>query len=91
VIVAISERRSVLPWALWERWLREALRCRAHRRHHPQAFYRTWRLVAFDGTPVQRLPTPLKLLSQLTKASTRRGKAAFAKNHDVRAPGDRVA
>jgi hypothetical protein len=27
---AISERRSVLPWALWERWLRDALRCRAH-------------------------------------------------------------
>ena len=75
---AISERRSVLPWALWERWLREALRCRAHRRHHPQAFYRTWRLVAFDGTQFSVTNTP-QLLSQLTKASTRRGKAAFAK------------
>lgn len=75
---AISERRSVLPWALWERWLRDALRCRAHRRHHPQAFYRTWRLVAFDGTQFSVTNTP-QLLSQLTKASTRRGKAAFAK------------
>ena len=37
---AIFERRLVLPWALWERWLRDALRCRAHRRQHPEAFYR---------------------------------------------------
>ena len=75
---AISERRSVLPWALWERWLRDALRCRAQRRHHPDAFYRAWRLVAFDGTQFSVTNTP-QLLSQLTKASSRRGKAAFAK------------
>jgi hypothetical protein len=75
---AISERRSVLPWALWERWLRDALRCRAHRRHHPDAFYRAWRLAAFDGTQFSVTNTP-QLLSQLTKASSRRGKAAFAK------------
>lgn len=47
---AIAERRSVLPWALWEHWLREALRSTAHRRRHPEAFYRGWRLVAIDGT-----------------------------------------
>ena len=75
---AISERRSVLPWALWERWLRDALRCRAHRHHHPEAFYRAWRLVAFDGTQFSVTNTP-QLLSQLVKASSRRGKAAFAK------------
>jgi hypothetical protein len=75
---AISERRSVLPWALWERWLRDALRCRAHRRHHPEAFYRTWRLMALDGTQFSVSNTP-QLLSQLPKASSRRGQAAFAK------------
>ena len=75
---AIAERRSVLPWALWERWLRDALRCRAQRRHHPEAFYRAWRLVAFDGTQFSVTNTP-QLLRQLVKASSRRGKAAFAK------------
>jgi hypothetical protein len=75
---AISERRSVLPWALWERWLRDALRCRAQRRRHPDAFYRAWRLVALDGTQFSVTNTP-QLLSQLVKASSRRGKAAFAK------------
>jgi len=75
---AISERRSVLPWALWERWLRDALRCRAHRRHHPEAFYQGWRLVAFDGTQFSLTNTP-QLLGQLRKAASRRGKAAFAK------------
>jgi hypothetical protein len=75
---AISERRSVLPWALWERWLRDALRCRAHRRHHPEAFYRTWRLMALDGTQFSVSNTP-QLLSQLPKAASRRGQAAFAK------------
>ena len=75
---AISERRSVLPWALWERWLRDALRCRAHRRRQPEAFYQAWRLVAFDGPQFSLTNTP-QLLGQLRKASSRRGKAAFAK------------
>jgi hypothetical protein len=75
---AISERRSVLPWALWEHWLRDALRCRAQRRRHPDAFYRAWRLVAIDGTQFSVTNTP-QLLSYLVKASSRRGKAAFAK------------
>jgi hypothetical protein len=75
---AIAERRAVLPWALWERWLRDALHSRAHRRQHPEAFYRAWRLVAFDGTQFSVTNTP-QLLRQFAKASSRRGKAAFAK------------
>jgi len=67
-----------LPWALWERWLRDALRCRAHRRRQPEAFYQAWRLVAFDGPQFSLTNTP-QLLGQLRKASSRRGKAAFAK------------
>lgn len=75
---AIAERRSVLPWALWEHWLRQGLRARAHRRRHPEAFYRGWRLAAIDGTQFSVSNTP-ETLGQLAKASSRRAKAAFAK------------
>src|SRR6266542_3770584 len=75
---AIAERRSVLPWALWEHWLREALRSTAHRRQHPEAFYRGWRLVAIDGTQFSVSNTP-QTSKELIKASSRRAKAAFAK------------
>jgi hypothetical protein len=56
----------------------EALRSTAHRRRHPEAFYRSWRLVAIDGTQYSLSNTP-QTLGQLTKASSRRAKAAFAK------------
>lgn len=75
---SISDRRAVLPWALWERWLRDALRATAHRRRHPEAFYRGWRLVAIDGTQFSVSNTP-QTVGQLVKASSRRAKAAFAK------------
>jgi Transposase DDE domain len=75
---AIAERRSILPWALWERWLRDALRSTAHRRRHPEAFYRGWRLVAIDGTQYSVSNTP-QTSKELVKASSRRAKAAFAK------------
>lgn len=74
----IAERRSVLPWALWERFLRDALRATAHRRRHPEAFYRGWRLVAIDGTQFSVSNTP-QTAKQLAKASSRRAQAAFAK------------
>lgn len=75
---AIAERRSVLPWALWERWLRDALRPLAQRRRHPEAFYRGWRLVAIDGTQYSVSNTP-QTLGRMAKASSRRAQAAFAK------------
>jgi hypothetical protein len=75
---SIAERRSVLPWALWEHWLRDALRSTAHRRRHPEAFYRGWRLVALDGTQYSVSNTP-QTSKELVKASSRRAKAAFAK------------
>jgi hypothetical protein len=75
---AIAERRSVLPWTLWDRWLRDALRSTAHQRRHPEAFYRSWRLVAIDGTQFSVSNTP-QTVGQLVKASSRRAKAAFAK------------
>jgi hypothetical protein len=75
---AIAERRSVLPWALWEHWLRAALRSTAHQRRQPEAFYRGWRLVAIDGTQFSVSNTP-QTLGKLAKASSRRAQAAFAK------------
>ncbi len=68
----------MLPWTLWEQWLRQALRARAQRRRQPEAFYRSWRLVALDATQFNVSNTP-QTLGQLAKASTRRAKAAFAK------------
>jgi hypothetical protein len=75
---SISERRSVLPWALWEHWLRDALRATAHQRRHPEAFYQGWRLVAIDGTQFSVSNTP-QTKGELVKACSRRAKAAFAK------------
>ena len=75
---AIAERRAVLPWALWERWLRDALGPHAQRRRHPEAFYRGWRLVAVDGTQFSVSNTP-QVLGQIVKAASRRAEAAFAK------------
>jgi hypothetical protein len=75
---AIAERRAVLPWALWERWLRDALRSTAQRRRHPEAFYRGWRLIAIDGTQFSVANTP-QTVGRLVKASSRRAQAAFAK------------
>src|SRR3989304_2964195 len=45
-----SERRQRLPWEVFTALMRRGLRPRAHRRRHPDAFWRDWRLVALDGT-----------------------------------------
>ena len=58
--------------------MRDALRSTAHRRRHPEAFYRGWRLVAVDGTQFSVSNTP-QTSKELVKARSRRAKAAFAK------------
>jgi hypothetical protein len=58
--------------------LRRVLRPRAHRRRHPDAFWRDWRLVALDGTQFSVANTP-QVLATFVKSRTRRGRAAFAK------------
>jgi hypothetical protein len=73
-----SERRQRLPWELFVDLMRRVLRPRAHRRRHPDAFWRTWRLVALDGTQFSVSNTP-SVLATFVKARTRRGRAAFAK------------
>lgn len=72
-----SDRRTRLPWEIFADLLRRALRPRATRRHLT-AFWRGWRLVALDGTQFSLTNTP-QVTATVTKAKTRRGRAAFAK------------
>ncbi len=73
-----SDRRQRLPWEIVAELLRRALRPRATPRQHREAFWRGWRLVALDGTQFSLSNTP-QVATSLTKARTRRGRAAFAK------------
>jgi hypothetical protein len=54
------------------------LRPRATPRQHREAFWRGWRLVGLDGTQFSLINTP-QITATVTKARTRRGRAAFAK------------
>lgn len=73
-----SDRRLRLPWEIFAELMRRALRPRATPRQHREAFWRGWRVVALDGTQFSLINTP-QVTATLTKARTRRGRAAFAK------------
>jgi hypothetical protein len=73
-----SDRRQRLPWEVFAELMRRALRARATRRRHPEAFWRGWRVLALDGTQFSLANTP-RVLAARTKARSRRGRAAFAK------------
>lgn len=73
-----SDRRLRLPWEIFAELMRRALRPRATRAQHRDAFWRGWRLVALDATQHSLINTPA-ITTTLTKARTRRGRAAFAK------------
>jgi Transposase DDE domain len=73
-----SDRRARLPWQVFGDLMRRALRPRARRRAHPEAFWRGWRLLGLDGTQFSLTNTP-QIKHTLQKAKTRRGRAAFAK------------
>lgn len=72
-----ADRRARLPWAIFADLMRRVLRPKATRRQ-PEAFWRGWRLVALDGTTFSVTNTP-QVTGTVTKARTRRGRAAFAK------------
>lgn len=75
---AASERRQALPWEVFVRLMRAALRPLATKKAHPEAFYRGWRLLGIDGVQFSLNNTPeIKRASR--KAKSRRGRAAFAK------------
>jgi hypothetical protein len=73
-----ADRRARLPWQIFADLMQRALRPRATRRQHRDAFWRGWRLLALDGTQFSLINTPA-ILATCTKARTRRGRAAFAK------------
>jgi hypothetical protein len=75
---SLSERRQNMPWDIFITVMKAALRPKADEKKHPQAFYKGWRLVAVDGTQFSVSNTP-QILASLTKAASRRMKAAFAK------------
>src|SRR5438128_6309299 len=73
-----SERRARLPWAIFVDLMQRALRPRATRHRHRDAFWRGWRLLAVDGTQFSLTNTP-QIRATRPKARTRRGAAAFPK------------
>jgi hypothetical protein len=74
---SLSDRRARLPWEVFTDVMQRALRPRATGTHK-EAFWRQWRLVAIDGTQFSVTNTP-QFKKQMTKAKSRRGRAAFAK------------
>jgi hypothetical protein len=73
-----SDRRLRLPWEIFAELMRSALRPRAIARQHREAFWRSWRVVALDGTQFSLINTA-QITDTFPKAVTRRGRAAFAK------------
>jgi hypothetical protein len=74
----LSERRTALGWQVFVQWLRQALRPLAQAKLQPDAFWRGWRLVAWDGSQFSLTNTP-QILAQLPKAASRRKPAAWVK------------
>jgi hypothetical protein len=72
-----SDRRTRLPWEVFSDVMQRVLRPRSTRRQ-AGSFWRQWRLVALDGTQFSLTNTP-QIKKQMTKAKSRRGRAAFAK------------
>jgi hypothetical protein len=75
---ALSQRRSAAGLGVFEQIVRAALRPMAVLKEHPEAFYHGLRLVGIDGSQFSVSNTP-QLLGKLSKALSRRMRAAFAK------------
>ena len=75
---ALSQRRTGLPWIVFEMIMEEALVPKARPQQHPEAFYQGLRLCGLDGSRFSVANTP-QVKESLRKAKTRRHKAAFAK------------
>ena len=72
-----ADRRARVPWEIFAELMRRVLRPLATQQQG-EAFWRGWRLVALDGTQFSLSNTP-QITPHVTKARTRRGRAAFAK------------
>ena len=74
---APSERRSAVPFVVFEELMALALAPKATEDLHPEAFYQGLRLCGLDGSCLPISNTP-QVKGQMTKAKSRRAKAAFA-------------
>jgi hypothetical protein len=75
---ALSQRRGLLPWELFEAIMAAALQPKADPRRHAEAFYHGLRLCGIDGSTFSIANTP-QVKRQMRKARSRRGRAAFPK------------
>jgi len=75
---ALSQRRTALPWQIFESILEAALSPKARLKDHPEAFYHGLRLCGTDGSSFSIANTP-QVKKTKQKAVSRRGRAAFAK------------
>jgi hypothetical protein len=75
---ALSQRRALLPVALFEQIMDAALKPKAQPAQHPGAFYHGLRLCGVDGSQFSVTNTP-QVKRQMRKAKSRRGRAAFPK------------
>ena len=75
---ALSQRRTCMEFEPFYWILESALKPVADPQEHPEAFYKGWRLLGIDGTQSSVTNTP-QIASLMSKARTRRFKAAFAK------------
>ncbi len=75
---SLADRRARLPWEIFTELMRRMLRPRATVEGEPEAFWHGWRLTALDGTQFSVTNAP-PIKRTVTKARTRRGRAAFAK------------
>jgi len=75
---ALSQRRALLPVEVFDELLRAALAPKANPKQHPDAFYQGLRLCGVDGSTSSVTNTP-QVKKGMTKARSRRGRAAFAK------------
>lgn len=74
----LSQRRTAIPWQVFESLMEACLKPKAKSRLHPEAFYKGLRLCGIDGTQFSVTNTPQNR-SGVSKATSRRMKAAFAK------------
>jgi len=75
---ALSQRRTQLQWQVFESLMEAALSPKAKVAKHPEAFYQGLRLCGLDGSRFSVANTP-QVKAQMSKANSRRMKAAFAK------------
>lgn len=75
---ALAQRRGRLQGRIFQEILKESLRPRAQQKAHPEAFYHGLRLCGIDGSSMSVSNAP-RMAEGMTKAKSRRFKAAFAK------------